>query len=42
MSLFKRTNNLSGENSSTEILAYLLEVGNNYPISEVVFTKNIL
>jgi len=40
MSIFKRTNNLSGENTSTEILAYFLESGNNFiPFQKLFFQK---
>jgi len=41
MSLFKRTNNLSGENTSTEILVYFLEVGNNFIPFQKLFLQKI-
>ena len=41
MSIFKRTNNLNGENTSTEILAYFLEVGNNFIPFQKLFLQKI-
>ncbi len=41
MSIFKRTNNLSGENTSTEILAYFLEVGNDFIPFQKLFLQKI-
>ena len=41
MSIFQRTNNLNGENISTEILAYFLEVGNNFITFQKLFLQKI-
>ena len=41
MSIFNKTNNLSGENTSTEILAYFLEVGNNFIPFQKLFLQKI-